>query len=440
MLKSILSSALLAAMLLSATACGGGGASNSSDADNDSPTSVEYSFENCRVIHSASANADVVKYAQRVKTQLRASAMLDIALETDDKDATDKEILVGDTNRPESISAKAKLPLDAKHAYRIELSGSKFVIVATDDEALETAVQCFIYDVANEIKDSKVTISSDYCYADSYGSSALLFSSGVQIKTQLVNTIYGPTATQDVTNLSYGRIIELTHNGENNGVLLATSESLDVNKYLIHRSTDNGQTWEIAGEVNAQIKNMIANWQPMLFELPCKVGDMDEGTLLLAGCVRNFDTTKTSMVIYKSTDLGEKWKIASTVDSADGFSTTGGLSKGLWEPYLLCDDDGKLWCFYSDEKEAEIHSQKLVCRYSTDGINWSKTQDVVASDDRNLRPGMITVTRLGDGRYLATYEIVPSSPGTWSGMKRSSTAWTASSAAPALLSAPPSGR
>ena len=80
MLKSILSSALLAAMLLSATACGGGGASNSSDADNDSPTSVEYSFENCRVIHSASANADVVKYAQRVKTQLRASAMLDIQL------------------------------------------------------------------------------------------------------------------------------------------------------------------------------------------------------------------------------------------------------------------------------------------------------------------------------------------------------------------------
>jgi len=340
MLKSILSSALLAAMLLGASSCKGGGASNPSDADNDSPASVEYSFENCSVIHGASANAKVVKYAQHVKTQLRASAMLDIALETDDKDATDKEILIGDTNRPESISAKAKLPSNTNHAYRIELSGSKFVIVATDDEALETAVQCFLYDVVSKIRSSSVTISSDYCYADSYGSSALLFSNGAQIKTQLVSTIYGPTSTQDVTNLSYGRIIELTHNGENNGVLLATSESLDVSKYLIHQSTDNGQTWEIVGEVTAQMKNMIANWQPMLFELPCRVGDMKEGTILLAGCVRNSDTTKTNMVIYKSTDLGEKWKIVSTVDSADGFSTTGGLSKGLWEPFLLCDDNG----------------------------------------------------------------------------------------------------
>ncbi|MBQ7354120.1 MAG: exo-alpha-sialidase, partial [Clostridia bacterium] len=203
-----------------------------------------------------------------------------------------------------------------------------------------------------------------------------------------------------------GRIIELSHNGDFNGVLLATSESLDVDKYLIHRSTDFGQTWEQVGSVSSQMKNLVANWQPMLFELPCQVGDLAEGTILLAGCVRNSDTTKTNMVIYKSTDFGASWKLVSTVDSADGFSTSGGLSKGLWEPFLLCDDDGKLWCFYSDEKEAEVHSQKLVCRYSTDGINWSETRDVVAAEQQSLRPGMITVTRLGDGRYLATYEIV----------------------------------
>ncbi|MBQ8287195.1 MAG: exo-alpha-sialidase [Clostridia bacterium] len=408
MFKRILPCLLLSATLLSAAACDSGDTAETTPAvsDDTAPATVDYDFTDCKVIYSASANTDVTRYAERVRTQLRSATLQEISLETDASEAAVKEILVGDTNRPESAEVKAKLPADAGHAYRIELVGDKFVIVATDDVALETAVQCFIYDVVKEIRDAKLPLASDYCYADSYGSSTLLFSSGVQMKTQLVTTIYGPTDKQNVTNLSYGRIIELAHNGAYNGVLLATSESLDVEKYLIHRSTDFGQTWEQVGAVTSQMKNLVANWQPMLYELPCQVGDMAEGTILLAGCVRNSDTTKTNMVIYKSTDFGSSWKLVSTVDSADGFSTTGGLSKGLWEPFLMCDDDGKLWCFYSDEKEAETHSQKLVCRYSTDGVSWSETQDVVAADNQSLRPGMITVTRLGDGRYLATYEIV----------------------------------
>lgn len=409
MIKRIFAGLLIGATLLAAISCTSDKpteTTTAADGDQSTPATVEYDFSDCKVIYGASASSDAAKYAQRVKTQLRSQTLVEVAYETDSAEPSAKEILVGDTNRPESTMAKAKLPADAAHAYRIELAGEKFVIVATDDDALETAVQCFIYNVVKEIREMKLTVPADYSYADTYGVAVEMFSNGVQMKTDLITTIYGPTKEYTKPNLSYGRIIELAHNGAYNGVLLATCESLDVDKYLIHRSTDFGKTWEQVGEVTAQMKSMVANWQPMLFELPCKVGDLEEGTLLLAGCVRNSDTTKTHMVIYKSTDLGATWKLYSTVDSAGGFSTTGGLSKGLWEPFLLCDDDGKLWCFYSDEKEAEIHSQKLVCRYSTDGINWSATQDVVAADNANLRPGMITVTRMGDGRYLATYEIV----------------------------------
>ena len=341
-----------------------------------------------------------------MKAQLRSKLAAEVEITSDEAAAADAEILVGDTNRPESAEVKSRLAGDAKHVYRYELVNGKFVIVANNDAALETAVQCFIYDVIKEIRDGKLSLSSDFAYTDSYEVSTELLSNGVQIKTNLITTIYGATPQKNQVDLSYARIIELAHNGDYNGVLLATSESLDVGQYLIHRSTDFGKTWEKVGEVSAQMKDMVANWQPMLYELPCKVGNMPEGTILLAGCIRNTSTTKTNMVIYKSNDFGATWKIVSTVDSADGFSTTGGLSKGLWEPYLMCDDNGKLWCFYSDEKEAEQHSQKLVCRYSTDGINWSETQEVVALEDPNMRPGMITVTRLGDGRYLATYEIV----------------------------------
>ncbi|MBQ8382323.1 MAG: exo-alpha-sialidase, partial [Clostridia bacterium] len=408
MLKRILLGLLLGVTLLSAVACGSGDMAEGTTAVSSQsvPATVEYDFADCKIVYGGSASSDAVKYAQRVQARLRSSTLQEIPLETDAAETAAKEILIGDTNRPESAQVKAKLPTDAGHAYRIELVGNKFVLVATDDDALETAVQCFIYDVVKEIRNVKLTLASDYCYADSYQITTELLSSGVQIKQELITTIYGATAENPNVDLSYARIIELAHNGAYNGVLLATGESLDVGTYLIHRSTDFGATWETVGKVSAQMKDMIANWQPMLFELPCKVGDLEEGTILLAGCIRNSNTTKTNMVIYKSTDFGSTWSLVSIVDSADGFSTTGGLSKGLWEPFLLCDDDGKLWCFYSDEKEAEEHSQKLVCRYSADGVNWSETQEVVALEDPNMRPGMITVTRLGDGQYLATYEIV----------------------------------
>lgn len=406
-MKRMICYILLGVLLFAAVACGSEAAdTTTASMIEEKPATVEYDFTDCKVVYGESANADVIRYAERVKTQLRSAVLLEVAMDADSAEAVPKEILVGDTNRPESAEVKAKLPAEEGHAYRIELVGDKFVIVATDDEALETGVQCFIYDVVKKIRDAKLAVPSDYCYADSYGDSTQLLSNGVQIKTKSVNTIYGASAQNPNINLSYARIIELAHNGEYNRVLLATSESLDVDTYLIHRSTDFGATWEIVGRVSSQMKDMVANWQPVLFELPCKIGDMEEGTILLAGCIRNSNTTKTNMVVYKSTDLGNTWTLVSTVDSADGFSTTGGLSKGLWEPFLLCDDDGKLWCFYSDEKEAEVHSQKLVCRYSTDGVNWSETQEVVALENPNMRPGMITVTRLGDGRYLATYEIV----------------------------------
>ncbi len=226
------------------------------------------------------------------------------------------------------------------------------------------------------------------------------------LRIRLQSTVYGPTAEDPAPELTYPRIIRLQHSGEHDGILLSTAESLHVEAYLLHRSHDDGRTWRTVGEVRSHIPDRIANWQPMLYELPCAVGGLPAGTLLLAGCIRNRPTTETAMCIYRSSDLGESWSYLSTVAEGAGFSQTGGLSKGLWEPFLLCDDRGKLWCFYSDELDAERHSQMIVCRSSVDGIHWSETQRIVACADPHLRPGMVTVTRMGDGRYFITYEMV----------------------------------
>ena len=369
------------------------------------PSDAKMNLAEYTIVYGDGASAEVQKIANRIKNKLRTQFALDIPAVAVSASAQSKEILVGTTARAESTAALAKLPTDTANAYRIEVAGEKIIIAANSDTALDAAVQYFINALINKAKNAVLELPADYAYNDSFGVSAELLTNGVQIKTQLVTTIYGATKRLHTVDLSYARIIELSHNGNANGMLLATSESLDVNNYLIHRSVDYGATWETVGKVSSQMRNMVANWQPMLYELPCQVGDLPEGTILLAGCIRNSNTTKTNMVIYKSNDFGVSWDLVSVVDSADGFSTTGGLSKGLWEPFLLY-AEGKLWCYYSDEKVAEQHSQRLVCRSSTDGVNWSDTQEVVALEDANMRPGMITVTKLGDGRYLATYEIV----------------------------------
>lgn len=143
----------------------------------------------------------------------------------------------------------------------------------------------------------------------------------------------------------------------------------------------------------------------MLYELPASLGALPAGTLLLAGCIRNRPTSETAMCVYQSNDLGEQWSYLSTVAEGGGFSQSGGLSTGLWEPFLYM-ENGVLWCFYSDELDAARHSQMLVCRYSTDGVHWSETIRIVACDDPHLGPGMITVTPMGNGKYALCYEMV----------------------------------
>lgn len=405
MFKRILSILLLISMALGMGACK---VKNDQGKENEVPkvTVKEYDFSKYVIAYDTEGTVSE-KCARKIKNCLRKELLLDVPLVKAAEDSSAARIEVGTLAVEQSPnSTELCLPGASLHEYGVFFRGEPISIVANDDLALERATKYFTTVVLSGIQDGLLTIAEDFTYTDGFMEDTNILDNGVQLKTQQITTIYGPVKGNVTPTLSYARIIELAHNGEQNGALYATSESLDVEKYLIHRSGDGGKTWQIVGEVTSQMNGMVANWQPMLFELPCDVGDLDEGTLLLAGCIRTPHTTQTKMCIYVSRDLGQSWKFYSTVAEGSGFSQTGGLSKGLWEPFLLCDDDGKLWCFYSDETQAEQHSQMLVCRSSMDGKNWSETQQVVAARQQSLRPGMITVTRLGDGRYLATYEIV----------------------------------
>ena len=103
--------------------------------------------------------------------------------------------------------------------------------------------------------------------------------------------------------------------------------------------------------------------------------------------------------LYASLDRGRTWTQHATIAVGRRPHAQG----GLWEPELVQLDDGSLVCHYSDETDG-VHSQKLVARRSSDGVNWSQVHDTVAMGG-GARPGMATVRRLPSGRYVMAYEL-----------------------------------
>jgi len=232
-------------------------------------------------------------------------------------------------------------------------------------------------------------------------------SSGNEKKSYILPRDTVPAYTSVISKpgeAAYGKIICLKYNGEHNGTLLVTYEQFartsDGVVFPIYRSKDEGRTWEHISNIpfpNIREK-YYKKWQPHLYELPMKVGDMEKGTILLAG--NSFNERKTELQLFKSTDLGETWEYMSTI------VTGGSFEEGVWEPHLVVTDDGTLLCFFADETDNQNHSQKISFRMSKDGINWSESKEAVALSERHLRPGMPFVARIHDGSYVLAYEIV----------------------------------
>ena len=230
--------------------------------------------------------------------------------------------------------------------------------------------------------------------------------------TKPLNVLYKTDITYANTNWwvpghDYGRILQIQHGtSETNGTLLATFERFNSGLggnvgYPIYMSDDNGASWEMVGEITDQTQGVQAEWQPILFELPQAIGDMSAGTLLCAACsVDSLHSTTSMIQLYKSTDMGQNWSFVSTI------VTGGGINSGVWEPFLLVNENGDLVCYFSDETESANHSQKICFRTSSNGTSWNSSTEIVASNTQSDRPGMPVVTKLGDGDYFMTFELV----------------------------------
>lgn len=231
------------------------------------------------------------------------------------------------------------------------------------------------------------------------------------------NTVFSIGVNQSFDKeqgITYGRVVCLKHSGSHNGELLATCDQhMWVNGeqvWPIYRSKDNGANWTHITDVHDTVFGTNRKAQPMLYELPEAVGSLRAGTLILAGNLVPNDESSSRIVLYKSIDQGATWSYLSTVDQGGPFEydrSPSSKTSTIWEPFVYMDAQKHLVCAFSDERQKNKGAlQTLSLRYSSDGIHWGEEKNIVAINNKNDRPGMVTVSQLPNGRYIASYEVV----------------------------------
>ncbi len=375
------------------------------------------------VVYPGNASREIIEVAQILRERINSKTELELGITEDLTEAAEKEIIVGNTNRPESATLKAKLDgAPGDNWFAIEVMGSKIVILGKSNDVTLRAVRYFATEfVSTSQKKGTIAIASDYSKAHEADMSTLFFAEHlVELKIGTPKNIFLSERDVDFgSTVTYPKLVELQYqaNEADNGIMLATFNSSET-YYRIMRSDDKGDTWtEVTQVYDNYNKDLRGGRMPMLYELPVDMGDYKKGTIFLAGTSspiggEKANYEKTAITLCSSTDLGETWTDLPSIDYAKGKID----GDGIWEPFLIYEEETqRLYCFYSDDSDPK-HDQKLVYKYTTDLKTWvgkdgktGQTDDpyeAVACNDPTLRPGMISISKMGNGEYIMTYEMV----------------------------------
>ncbi|MGW0332879.1 RICIN domain-containing protein [Streptomyces sp. NPDC003011] len=258
--------------------------------------------------------------------------------------------------------------------------------------------------------------------------------------------------------------------------VVTASGSADGQTLPVYKSDDHGTSWQPLSEVkapaylssDAKYAKYTSNWtNPYLYTLPQDVGNLKQGTLLLASVVsgddyyykehkaadpnwtpsNDGDRKDLAIALYSSTDEGATWKVVNIVATGGWQGGSAGATgqniananttkqvDPLWEPYLMV-YKGKLVCYYSDENDyigfnattgvptldpandtaTDSHGQ-ILAHKTWDGASaaWSAPVVDVAGLTQNMgggkteigggRPGMTNVVRTTDGKWMLPFE------------------------------------
>ncbi|KAG6977902.1 hypothetical protein FocnCong_v021478 [Fusarium oxysporum f. sp. conglutinans] len=193
-------------------------------------------------------------------------------------------------------------------------------------------------------------------------------------------TIYKPPSNYNTPKTLYGRNVQLA-----DGTILATWENYSPEPpmvyFPIYQSKDKGSTWTSLSQVTDTKNGWGLRYQPFLYVLPQAIGNLAKGTILLAGNSIPTDLSKTKIDLYASTDSGKTWKYISNI-------ATGGKA---------VPNNG-------ETPRDPSYGQKLVHQTSSDGVTWDAVVNDVRGTAYSQRPGMTTVAKLPNGKWMMTFE------------------------------------
>lgn len=242
----------------------------------------------------------------------------------------------------------------------------------------------------------------------------VLFWAGAVAAAPADEVVVGQRLADGIGYVSAVRLAHQPHPQDNGRMLLVFEPSADAGIPL-YESRDDGDNWQRAGEIPEQPHrdpgHWQLRWQPHLSELPRNSGDLPAGTLLLAANAIGRDDQgrllRHDLQLYASTDGGRSWRYRSSIVLGGG-EPSDRRNRGVWEPYLVALDDGRLVAFYSSEQHKERgFNQLLAHKVSADGgRSWGEETIDVAQPGGVERPGMPIVERLPGHGYAMVYENI----------------------------------
>ncbi len=420
-IKKTLLTLLLISMLLSLLCACKGGKSEPKNDDTKSDSSYKLNIDGYKIIRAYSSSADLHSSFGNLRDALIEKTGIEkfvFAYDLDLEDEGGCEILLGKTNRKESIDALNELSEKTKkEAFIIKLTDKKIVITGHSDDDIRVALIYFTKNFVKTLTSKDKTLvfpKKDYTFMQKTGELHAVCNEGNNaVLISGLTTIYSPSDPLSEKDYSYAKIIKLEHQADkkNNGILIASNQNNTGDPWDIYHSYDDGKTWEESPKIEETVNpNYSEGYQPYLFELPVDIGEFKKGTVLFAACSYNGKYTK--LPLFASTDQGKTWTGLHNIAEGGAYNQGDWSSDGVWEPCIVYDDkSGRLYCFYSDELENGDpitheggNNQRLVYKYTDDLKTWSKEYNAVALGEK--RPGMAMVTKMGNGQWALVYEHV----------------------------------
>lgn len=217
--------------------------------------------------------------------------------------------------------------------------------------------------------------------------------------------------------VGYASAVRLGHQprAQDNGRMLLVFEPSAPGGIPLYESRDEGGHWRQVGEIaemaHGDAQRWQLRWQPHLSELARPSADLPAGTLLLAanatGRNEHDQVIAQDLQLYASRDGGQRWEYRGSIAKGGG-QPSDRLNQGVWEPWIVGLDDGRMVAFYSSEQHKQDgFNQLLAHKVSLDGgRTWGRETVDVALPGGVERPGMAIVERVPGRGYAMVFENI----------------------------------